>query len=108
MEEEAIPPTDTNHDDVLARHYRLSDQVVIDQLGESLVAVQLGTDKIFELNETATRLVDLLKEGRTGAEAAAVLASEYDATTDAVLQDVVHTIGTLIAESMIEPVPDDA
>lgn len=102
MEDKATLLTDTNRETALSNRYRLSDQVVVDRLGESLVAVQLGTDKIFELNETATRLVELLEEGRTGAEAATVIASEYEASLDAVHQDVVATIETLVAESMIE------
>jgi hypothetical protein len=102
-----IPPTDTHTEAVLSRHYRLSDQVVIDRLGDSLVAVQLGTDKIFELNETATRLVELLEEGNTAAQAADAIATEYEATLDTVRQDVVLTIETLIAETMIEEAVTD-
>lgn len=101
-----IAPTDTNQEAVLSRRYRLSDQVVIDRLGDSLVAVQLGTDKIFELNETATRLVELLGEGRTAAAAAEAIAGEYDATLDAVRQDVVLTVEMLVAEAMIEAAVD--
>ena len=67
-----------------------------------MVAVQLGTDKIFDLNETAARLVELLSDGRTAAEAATVIASEYDATPEAVTQDVAATIATLREESILE------
>ena len=79
----------------------------MDRLGDSLVAVQLGTDKIFELNETATRLVELLKDGSTAADAALAIANEYDVTVDTVSGDVVDTIATLIAESVIEVEQDD-
>lgn len=106
-EEDTISPAHADHDEVLARRYRLSDQVVIDRLGDSLVAVQLGTDKIFELNETATRLVELLKDGRTAADAALAIASEYDVTVDTVRGDVVDSIATLMSESVIEVAQDD-
>ena len=91
----------------LDRRYRLAEQVVIDRLGDAMVAVQLGTDKIFDLNETAARLVELLGEGRTAGEAANVIAGEYDATAEAVRQDVVSTVSTLITESVLEVVTDD-
>jgi hypothetical protein len=106
LEDTTIVTTDTNHETVLSHRYRLSDQVVVDRLGESLVAVQLGTDKIFELNETATRLVELLEEGRTAAEAADVIAGEYEASLEDVRNDVLSTIATLVAESMIEVAAD--
>ena len=105
-EEVTISPNPADHDELLSRRYRLSDQVVIDRLGGSLVAVQLGTDRIFELNETATRLVELLKDGRTAADAARAIATEYDVTVDTVRADVADTIATLTAESVIEVAQD--
>src|SRR5690606_6830211 len=105
--EDIISPSNPDHDAVLSRRYRLSGEVVVDRLGDSLVAVQLGTDKIFELNETATRLVELLKDGSTAADAALAIANEYDVTVDTVSGDVVDTIATLIAESVIEVEQDD-
>lgn len=106
---EASITTQTSATDAgtLDRRYRLAEQVVIDRLGDSMVAVQLGTDKIFDLNETAARLVELLGEGRTATDAATVIAGEYDVTAEAVAQDVVATIATLVAESVIEVVNDD-
>lgn len=86
----------------LGRRYRLTEQVVVDRLGDSMVAVQLGTDTIFDLNETAARLVELLGEGHTAADAAAVIAGEYDTTLEDVTQDVARTIATLIEESILE------
>lgn len=72
-----------------------------------MVAVQLGTDKIFDLNETAARLVELLSEGRTAGAAAEVIAGEYDATPEDVTNDVVNTIATLVDESILELVQED-
>jgi len=102
-----ITQTSATDAGTLGRRYRLAEQVVVDRLGDSMVAVQLGTDKIFDLNETAARLVELLGEGRTAGEAADVIAGEYDATAEAVRQDVVSTVSTLITESVLEVVTDD-
>ena len=44
---------------------------------------------------------------RTAGEAANVIAGEYDATAEAVRQDVVSTVSTLITESVLEVVTDD-
>ncbi len=102
-----ITQTSATDAGTLGRRYRLAEQVVVDRLGDSMVAVQLGTDKIFDLNETAARLVELLGEGRTAGEAADVIAGEYDATLDAVRQDVVSTISTLVDETILEVVTND-
>jgi len=92
----------TPEESALGRRYRLSEQVVVDRLGDSMVAVQLGTDKIFDLNETAARLVELLGEGGTAADAAATIAVEYAATLEEVTQDVESTIAALLEESLLE------
>lgn len=93
---------------LLANRYRMSDQVVVDRLGDSLVAVQLGTDKIFELNETATRLVELLGENHSAGEAARQIANEYGVPVETVVNDVVLTIENLVSEAMIEAVAHDS
>ncbi len=92
----ATPPA------ALGVRYRTSPDVVIERLGDAMIAVQLGTDRILELNETAARLVELLLAGGTDADATLALASEYGVEVDAVGHDVAETIGMLVAEQVLE------
>ncbi len=82
--------------------YRTVPDVVIEKLGDAMIAVQLGTDRIIELNETAARLVELLVGGDSVGEATLALAGEYDVEADVVGHDVVETIAMLVSEQVLE------
>lgn len=82
--------------------YRVSQDVVIERLGDAMIAVQLGTDKILELNETAARLVELLIDGESGTDATLALAAEYHADATLVGREVDATIAMLLAEQVLE------
>ena len=82
--------------------YQASSDVVVERLGESVLAVHLGTDKILELNDTAARLLDLLLEGRTEAEATEIIAAEYDAPSAEVAANVSATLRSLLEEQVVE------
>lgn len=88
----------------MSHNYRTSTDVVIEKLGDAMIAVQLGTDRILELNETAARLVELLVAGSTDAEAALALAGEYGVDVTTVAGDVSDTIAMLVAEQVLEVV----
>ena len=62
----------------MARRFQAAPDVVIERMGDTMLAVHLGSDKIIELNETAAHLVDLLLGGSTDEEAATELAKIYD------------------------------
>jgi len=80
--------------------------VVLQRLGDAMVVVQLQTDAILELNETAARLVEILTDGKTVDEAIDVLTHEYDAPIDDVRRDVHQTLASLVAERVLEPRPE--
>jgi len=77
--------------------------VVVQRLGDAMVIVQLQTDAILELNETAARLVELLTDGKTVEEAVEALAGEYAANAEDVRKDVQQTLASLAAEQVLEP-----
>ncbi|HZJ10715.1 MAG TPA: PqqD family protein [Trueperaceae bacterium] len=85
------------------KRYAASPDVVIERLGDSMVTVQLGTDRILELNETASRLVELLQAGNSDAEAASLLAKEYDVPLAEVAANVRLTVAQLLEEKVLEP-----
>lgn len=87
-------------------HYLSSADVVIERLGDSTLAVQLGTDRILELNETAGRLLELLLAGKSDVEAMSIIASEYDAPADELRASVEATLASLLAEQVLESKAD--
>lgn len=89
-----------------AGHWTTASDVVVQRLGDAMVIVQLQTDAILELNETAARLVELLADGKTVDEAVEALAAEYAANVEDVRKDVQQTLASLAAEQVLEPKQD--
>lgn len=77
--------------------------VVLERIEDSVIAVHLGTDRIVELNETAGRLLELIREGMTSAQAVDVLAAEYDAPREEIAANVASTVAVLVAEQIVSP-----
>ncbi len=89
-----------------ARRFQAATDVVIERMGETMLAVHLGTDKIIELNETAAHLVDLLLGGSTDREAAAAMAEVYDVPYPVVWENVESALATLVEESVLAELSD--
>lgn len=85
------------------RRYAVPAEVVIEAMGDTAVAVHMGTDQIHELNETAGRLVELLAAGKSESEAAAALATEFEADVAEVSVDVEQTVDVLLAAELLSP-----
>jgi|GEM_PF-1401282 len=84
-----------------ARRFQAAPDVVIERMGDTMLAVHLGSDKIIELNETAAHLVDLLLGGSTDREAAAAMAETYDVPYDVLWENIESTLATLVSESVL-------
>ena len=84
-----------------ARRFQAAPDVVIERMGETMLAVHLGSDKIIELNETAAHLVDLLLGGSTDREAASAMAEIYDVPYQVVWENVENALATLVSESVL-------
>ncbi|SRR5690606_9733739 len=84
-----------------ARRFQAAPDVVIERMGETMLAVHLGSDKIIELNETAAHLVDLLLGGSTDKEAASAMAEVYGVPYEEVWDNVEATLATLVSESVL-------
>jgi hypothetical protein len=65
---------------------RLNSEVIARRLGDGAVLVHLPTSRIFELNDTAMRVWELLEEGLDAAGIEAHLATEYDTSAQAASQ----------------------
>ena len=89
-----VPPS-------LAPRFQAAPDVVIGRMGDTMLAVHLGSDKIIELNETAAHLVDRLLGGSTDEEAATELAKIYDVPYTVVWENGENALATLVAESVL-------
>ncbi len=92
--------------DILARRFAVADDVVVEGMGDATVVVNLATDQIHELNETAARLLELLGEGKTAAVAADELAAEYEADPEIVRADVERTLRVFLDGALVTALPD--
>jgi hypothetical protein len=82
--------------------YAATPDVLAQRLDDEVVVVNLRTDRIFALNDTAGRLWELLAAGHTTAEAQELLLAEYgDVTPEQVAAETVATLGTWLAEDLV-------
>ncbi len=61
-----------------------------------------NTEKVIKLNQTASKILNYVKEGLEASDIAKKLADEYDITKDAALADVEKTISELAQLGVIE------
>jgi hypothetical protein len=80
---------------------RPDSEVVSRKLGDRLVVVNLRTNRIYELNQTASRLWELLDAGSDRAELEAALLNEFDVERTVVSQEIDRTIAQLSSEGLI-------
>lgn len=57
---------------------RVSPSVAAERIGDGMVVVHLETNQIYELNPTAARLFEMLREGESREAILTTLASEYE------------------------------
>lgn len=63
-------------------------EILWQRMGDEVVLIHLGTNRIFELNVTAGRLWELLARGHSVEEAVGVLSEEFDADRSRVEEEV--------------------
>lgn len=86
--------------------FAVHSDVVLESIEDLTIAVHLGTDRIVELNETASRLLELLIAGASAAAAAGMIADEYSAPAGEVIENVEGTLKALLAEGIIQRSPN--
>lgn len=76
--------------------------VVAQELGDGLLAINMDTGNIYELNSTGTRLWQLISEGLAFSEIAAALLDEYDVPPDKLKQEIEELLSRLLDASLLE------
>jgi hypothetical protein len=75
---------------------RLAPDVALEVVDGSAVVLHLSRCEYFDLNQVATRIVQLVESGTPSREVARVLASEYEVEPERVEADVADTIAELV------------
>ncbi len=73
------------------------------QLEDQMVILDLRSGIYFGLNLVGSRIWELIKQGRTADEIAAVVVEEFDAPANEIEADVTALIGELVSRKLIEP-----
>jgi hypothetical protein len=81
--------------------YTAKQDVVAQTSAEGFILVDVSTQDIFELNETAQRIWELLVAGKAGQEIVAALFDEYEATEDQISECVDETIAELLEQGLL-------
>jgi hypothetical protein len=76
--------------------------VVAERLGDDLVLVHLKTNKIYELNSTATRIFELAKAGHDRAGIETQLLAEYAVDQPALAENLEAALARLVELGLLK------
>jgi len=74
--------------------------VVAQRIGQATVLVHMGTNRIYELNETGARLWELLAAGHAWADVVDRLRAEFDVDDDRLVREVDDFLTLLLDEGL--------
>jgi hypothetical protein len=77
-------------------------EVVAKRLDDELVVVHLGTNLIYNLNQSAARLWELLERGLSLEEVKEQLIEEFDVSMEQLEQDISATLTSLVENQLIQ------
>ena len=81
--------------------WKANPEVVVQRLGDSTVLVNLETDRILELNETASTLFELMSSGLDESEIEARMAHTFDVDPAVVRSEMPSVIDSLLREQLL-------
>jgi len=91
----------------MPERFHVSPDAVANRMGDQIVLVHVGTDRIFELNQTAARIWDLLALGHNRNEIQKILLEEFRISESIATQQIEELLATLIGERIISVQNDD-
>ena len=91
----------------MSERYQISPEAVANRMGEAVVLVHVGTDRIFELNSSAARIWDLLAQGLDRETISSQLAQEFNISKDQAYQETGDLLSSLISERIITVCEDE-
>jgi hypothetical protein len=91
----------------MPERFIVSPDAVANRMGDQIVLVHVGTDRIFELNPTAARIWDLLALGHDRNEIQKILFEEFKISESNATKEIEQLLASLIAERIISVQHDD-
>jgi hypothetical protein len=85
----------------MPERFIVSPDTVANRMGDQIVLVHVGTDRIFELNQSAARVWDLLASGHNRNEIQKILLEEFNISESVAAQQIEKLLDSLIAERII-------
>jgi hypothetical protein len=85
----------------MAERFIVSPDAVANRMGDQIVLVHVGTDRIFELNQSAARVWDLLTSDHNLSEIQKILLEEFNISESDASQQIKELLDSLIAERII-------
>jgi hypothetical protein len=82
--------------------WRTNPEVIVQRLGDSMVLVNLATDRILELNDTAATLFELAGSGLSDEEMTDRLVEEFGVEPQAARQELNAALELLAGERVVE------
>jgi len=82
---------------------RVNSEVVAQRVGDEAVLVHTGTDRIYQLNRTATMFWELLSTGASLEEAQRQLFEAFEVGREALEQDVKSMVVLFEREGLLAP-----
>lgn len=83
--------------------YRVTDQVLWRRMGERTVLVHLGTRRVYSLNDTGSRIWELLAEGLAPDELRHRLLGEFEADERVLAADLERALVALERRGLVAP-----
>ena len=87
--------------------YLISPDAVANRMGDQIVVVHVGTDRIFELNSTAARIWDLLSEGHDRKEIERMVSQEFKVPENLASRQIEDLLNSLVSEQIISVQPHE-
>jgi len=84
--------------------YKLKPDVVFQPMDENAIIVSLNSEEIYKLNETGTKVVDLITKEMSVREILTVLEATYEIDTNKLQKEITHLLEELFAAGLIEDV----
>lgn len=91
----------------MRERFQVNPEAVANRMGNEIVLVHVGTDRIFELNSTAARIWELVSEGCSREQILRTLCEEFGIPEPLAAQQTEELISSLLTENIISVGNDD-
>lgn len=85
----------------LAQNIKISENTVVQEMGDGIVILNLNTERFFEVNEVGKRFWELLTEHQEYTTALHVIQDEYDVSVEQLQEDMNRLMEDLVKAELI-------